>query len=266
MVLLFITETEAKGYQWFSNMDLGGDVAQPDGLFEQLIPFRLLSFDFRGHGETRPLGEPEKISFATFADDLYAFLDALDLPQAVIGGISMGAAVALNFALRYPQRVLGLILVRPAWLAERLPANLHVYLTLAHFIRQVGPVLGMERFKETETYQNLLRTFPGSAASLLSQFTRPQAEETVVVLERLPRDAPNNSQQDWKAIQVPTLVLANRSDPMHPIAYGELLAQTIPEAVFVEVTARYVDAVRHAQDVRTACVTFLEERIKPRKP
>ena len=41
-------------------------------------------------------------------------IDMLHLQQIAVGGISMGAAVALNFALRYPQRVLGLVLVRPA--------------------------------------------------------------------------------------------------------------------------------------------------------
>src|SRR5436305_462059 len=82
---------------------LGGDVNQPFGLFAPPPGIRLLAFDCRGHGETRPLGNPEKLSLASFADDLLACMNHLAIERAVVGGISMGAAVALNFALRFPE-------------------------------------------------------------------------------------------------------------------------------------------------------------------
>ena len=84
-------------------------------------PFRLVSFDARYHGKTRPLGPPGKIGFDRSADDLIALLDHLEIENAVVGGISMGAGIALNVAARYPHRVLGLILSRPAWLDEPFP-------------------------------------------------------------------------------------------------------------------------------------------------
>src|SRR5437773_1155586 len=95
---------------------LGGDVNQPFGLFSPPPGLRLLAFDCRAHGETRPLGDPVKLSLASFAEDLLIFLDHLGIERAVVGGISMGAAVALNFVLRFPGRSLGLVLSRPAWL------------------------------------------------------------------------------------------------------------------------------------------------------
>ena len=79
---------------------LGGDVNQSFGLFTPSPGYRLITLDCRGHGETRPLGDPDTISLATFADDVCALLNQLALPQVVIGGISMGAAVALNLTLR----------------------------------------------------------------------------------------------------------------------------------------------------------------------
>jgi pimeloyl-ACP methyl ester carboxylesterase len=39
------------------------------------LTFRLLSFDFRGHGKTTTIGSQEKLSFHTFADDVIAFMD-----------------------------------------------------------------------------------------------------------------------------------------------------------------------------------------------
>ena len=95
---------------------LGGDVSQPFELYAPQPGVRLLTMDSRGHGMTRPIGAAEKFSFASFADDLWALLDHLDLQKAVVGGISMGAGVALNFALRYPERAVGLCSFgRPGW-------------------------------------------------------------------------------------------------------------------------------------------------------
>ena len=236
---------------------LGGDVHQTQDLFVPPLPFRLLTLECRGHGETRPVGDPAHLSFTHFADDLLAFLDKVHLRQVVVGGISMGAAVALNFVLRYPQRVQALVLVRPAWLHEPLPANLQVYPRIAELIRRLGVVQGREYFKHTEEYQELQRTFPEAAASLLKQFTRPQAEESVAILERLPSDVPNRDQEDWTQIHVPTLVLAHEHDPVHPFRYGEVLAHAIPGATLVQITPKEIDVHQHARDIQQALLRFL---------
>ncbi len=47
------------------------------------------------------------------------FLDALDIPRAVIGGNSLGGHVALEMALSHPERVSGLILTGSSGLFER---------------------------------------------------------------------------------------------------------------------------------------------------
>ena len=103
---------------------------------------RLLSFDARGHGGTIALLDPERLTFSSFADDLCSLLDHLTIHAAVVGGISMGAGVALNFALRFPDRALGLILCRPAWLHERSPKNLQVYPQIASLIEHEGVIKG----------------------------------------------------------------------------------------------------------------------------
>ena len=78
---------------------LGGDVSQPQSILGHSARLRALSFDCRGHGRTEPLGPPERLNFSSFADDLRTVLDALDVGRVIVGGISMGAGVALNFAL-----------------------------------------------------------------------------------------------------------------------------------------------------------------------
>ena len=231
---------------------LGGDVHQTQDIFPPPLPFRLLTLDCRGHGETRPVGDPAHLSFNQFADDLLGFMDRLNLRQAVLGGISMGAGVALNFALRYPQRAMALVLVRPAWLDQPLPPNLQVYPRIAGLIRRAGAVRGCEAFVQTPEYLEMQRTYPVAAASLVKQFTRPTAQEAVDILDHLPQDAPNRSQADWSRVQLPTLVLANERDPVHPYPYGEVLARAIPGAVLTRITSKEDDAQQHARDIRQA--------------
>lgn len=70
---------------------------------------RTIAFTQRGH---RGVTQPRYGYTATdFAGDLVAFLDAMRIPRAVLVGHSLGSSVVLRFALDYPERVAGLVLV-----------------------------------------------------------------------------------------------------------------------------------------------------------
>jgi len=246
---------------------LGGDVTQPFGLLDPPpAGFRMIGMDFRGHGETRPLGDEAKLGIAAFADDLAALLDHLRLDRAVVGGISQGAAVALNFALRFPDRVLGLILSRPAWLDAPFPENVRIFPAIARLIRDHGACRGLELFEASPEYKAVLEQSPDNALGLACQFTNPRAEEAVARLERIPRDSPCRHRDEWPAIRAPTLVLANRRDPVHPFGYGEVLAAAIPGATFAELTPKSVSVDAHAADVRRAIETFLNAQFPTGAP
>jgi pimeloyl-ACP methyl ester carboxylesterase len=243
---------------------LGGDVNQPRTF---VVPgVRLLSFDARGHGGTLASLDPERLTFSSFADDLCSLLDHLTIHAAVIGGISMGAGVALNFALRFPDRTLGLILCRPAWLNERSPQNLQVYPQIANLIEQEGIVKGRTLFESYELFQQIRNESVDSAHSLLRQFERPGAEQNFAVLDRMPKDVPNNDSADWKTIRVPTLILGNRQDPLHPIDYAQLLSSLIPSSTFREVTPKSVEPADHVKEVATAISLFLQQELQSVRP
>jgi pimeloyl-ACP methyl ester carboxylesterase len=235
---------------------LGGDVAQPLGLFVPPPGVRVLALDCRGHGATRPLGDPALLGFTTFAADVIALLDHLEVERAIVGGISMGAGVALRLALSYPERVLALALVRPAWLDAPMPENVERYAWIAALIRRHGAAGGLEHFRRTPAYTELERAAPDAAASLVGQFQSPRAEDSVDRLERIPRDVPSDAAA-WSSIAVPTLVLANRQDPIHPFGYGETLARAIPGAAFAEMTSKSVDRQQYVRDVRRELAAFL---------
>lgn len=92
----------------------GGDLHTWDGVWSVLgenLP--ALRYDLRGFGQT--LCESEA-SF-NHAADLLALLDAAEIRQCDLIGVSMGGGVALNFALDHPERIRNLVLVSPALVA-----------------------------------------------------------------------------------------------------------------------------------------------------
>ncbi len=70
--------------------------------------FRVYALDTRGHGKT-PRGEAP-FTIRQFADDLLGFMDAQRIEKAHLLGFSDGGNIAMDFALRYPERVERLIL------------------------------------------------------------------------------------------------------------------------------------------------------------
>lgn len=245
-----------EGLPFIFQHGLGGAVDQPFSVFVPPPGVRMIAFDARGHGLT-PLGPPERISLRTFADDLLALLEHLRIERAVVGGISMGAAVTLNFTLRYPERVLGLVQSRPAFLERAEPWSVRTFTLVARLIREHGPAEARERFIASEPYREALAASPEGAASLLRQFENPRLMDLVVLYERIPLDNPQHSLAELERIRVPTLVLANRQDPVHPFEIGETLARLIPGAQLDELTPKSVDRDAHGRDVQRSIERFL---------
>jgi pimeloyl-ACP methyl ester carboxylesterase len=69
-----------------------------------------LRYDLRGFGQSAAQTDMPY----SHTDDLLALLNAEEIEQATLVGLSMGGGVALNFALTYPERVSHLILISPA--------------------------------------------------------------------------------------------------------------------------------------------------------
>ena len=70
--------------------------------------YQLILFDNRDAGLTSP--SPRPYSIADMADDAAGLLDALNIPKAHVFGVSMGGAIAQQFALKYPDKLDKLIL------------------------------------------------------------------------------------------------------------------------------------------------------------
>ncbi|MGC0318609.1 alpha/beta fold hydrolase [Kitasatospora acidiphila] len=183
---------------------------------------RLVEYDARGHGEST--GRPVEADYAypALADDLRALCDHLapgDRVHAI--GSSMGAATVLHAALAEPERFDRLVLAMPgvAWQARE--GRREGLRAAARSVEQQGktalvtamrlgrpPILADTDFPPVfDVSQELMPTVLRAAAA--NDLPDPQA------LRQLPH---------------PTLVLAWDTDPSHPVATAEALAELLPGA------------------------------------
>lgn len=256
----FHYEERGLGLPFFFQHGLGADVTQPFSVFKPPPGIRLIAFDARVHGWTRPTGDPAAVTFKIFAEDMLALMNHLRVDRAIVGGISMGAALALHFALRWPERVVGLILSRPAWLEAPCPWNVRMFTLVADLIRKHGSQRGLIRFKQTPEYEETLEKWPDVACSLCLQFQNPRIEETAFKLERIIKDTPHPDRRQWTNVEVPTLVLGNKRDPIHPFEYAQELACSIPNAGLREITSKSVSVEQHNSDVQQTLDDFLKRQ------
>lgn len=81
--------------------------------------YRVLIWDVRGHGRSRPDGGVFSIPRA--AEDLVALLDHLGYRQVVLVGQSMGGYISQELAYRYPDRVCAMVIIGATCITMRYP-------------------------------------------------------------------------------------------------------------------------------------------------
>lgn len=65
--------------------------------------YRVVAIDTRGHGQS-PRGD-KPFTIKQFAEDLHDFMDEKGIAKAILLGFSDGGNIALEFALKYPERI-----------------------------------------------------------------------------------------------------------------------------------------------------------------
>jgi 3-oxoadipate enol-lactonase len=87
--------------------------------------YRVLLWDVRGHGRSRPGGKSRSIP--DVAEDLAALLDHLGQQRAVLVGLSAGGWLVQEFAYRYPDRAIALVVAgQSSWMRPPLQVRMMV--------------------------------------------------------------------------------------------------------------------------------------------
>jgi pimeloyl-ACP methyl ester carboxylesterase len=256
-ISLHVTDT-GSGYPVIFQHGLGGDRNQVAESFPDNPSCRRITIECRGHGLSN-YDPQQRYSIAGFADDILAVADRLGLERFAIGGISMGAAIAMRLAALHPERISALILIRPAWLTENAPDNMEPFIKAAHFL-QLGSG-GKEAFQVSPTGHFLAANAPDNLASLLGFFDRDKPEALAVLLEAIALDGPDLTELQLRALDMPALIAGHGMDHVHPLAFARALARLIPTAHFAEVTPKAVDKARYLTELKATIAAFLRDYV-----
>lgn len=229
--------------------------AQPlEGVFGDEV--RLIRYSRRNAGASEYV--LEEFDLPDIAADAAGLLDHLEVERAVVVGSSAGGPVALEFAMRWPQRLIALGLPntgpaimceQPEGLPDQLPDTIRARLDeVAHRLGIVRDVESRgvaaafadraERIRaEAEQAAENIANLRGLAAAELKQRLADTSDEE---LQRLW----HGSILNWRAtadhdhwsrlrdIEVPTVVIHGDADAVVPFEYGEMLRDGIPGAEF----------------------------------
>ncbi len=187
---------------------------------------RVITVDMLGHGLSAQPYEMTEYSMPQFGRDIVALLDHLEVPQAVIGGTSLGANVALEVAVWAPARVRALVLEMPV-LENALPAAAAAFVPLALALRISQRMMGV--------VAAVTRRIPRThfIVDLLIDFVRRDPAASLAVLDGLIFGRVAPPIDDRRALTHPTLVIGHPSDPIHPFSDADRIARELPHARLV---------------------------------
>ena len=209
---------------------MGGSTKQIHSVYQPSQNIQLIAMDQQGHGESD--ANWEHLDFNRLGDDAVSLLDNLHIEKAYLAGISMGAAVSLNAASRYPDRVRGLLLIRNAWTDKPMSEEVRTaYRDLGMSLKSGGP----EAFYQTEGWNIVKECSSYTKQAFLSPFFEPASVKNWQKYVILPDKAPVASLTDLTMLNMPVTILANRNDLCHPYEYGEYLHTYIPGSTFIEI-------------------------------
>lgn len=227
-----------KAANWLSHLehDWSSSVWRP--LLERLAErVTLVRYDERGCGLSD--WECEDLSLDAWVRDLEAVVDAAGLERFPLLGISQGGPIAIEYAVRHPERVSRLILygsyARGRLRRNPTPRDVEEAETLVRLVR-----LGWGR--ENPAYRQVFTSLflPDATPEQSRAFTElqrisssPEVAAAIVAAFDVV-DVSNIAPR----VRVPTLVLHVEGDARIPFAEGRLLASLIPGARFVPLPGR----------------------------
>jgi 3-oxoadipate enol-lactonase len=217
----------------------------------------VVRYDARGHGKSEGSDDPRYYRWQQLARDMLdvagSAASAVGVDRCILGGISMGAATALEAAVQNPDRVAGLILTLPPTAWDTRPRQAGIYRRMSW----ISGLLGATPYR-------LLGRLPAPVSddgrSRLALYTiKSLGRANPRYVQATLRGAAQSDLPDTAALQelqVPTLILAWEDDTAHPVSTAEALAESLPQVHalhvasphespgWTEAICDFVDAVR----------------------
>jgi len=242
---------------------------------------RLILYDQRGLGSSPTVLDSASVSITRFLDDIDAVRQRVaGTPRVTLLSHSWGAIPALLYAMRWPQRVEGLILVSAVEPGQRYAdavAAAQAERRAPEDAAAIDSLLGTAAFRSGDraTVNRLFfHVFRGTFAdpSIADERFRLRLGERTTVQGRIVSTlvmTPLAGLDLWDelpALDVPVLLVHGEADPI-PLEMIRELESALPRARLVTIAgAGHFPFVEKPDEFLAAVLSFLEERAAPAAP
>lgn len=213
--------------------------------------FHLIYYDQRGRGRSADRVQPEDVTLASEIADIEKVRQYFHLDSVILLGHSWGTVLALEYALRYPERVSRMILMNPApastadykqlrteWLEKR-PEDMEQRKTIsASAAYKEGDPDAVTAYYRIHFKAALARRedYEMIIARLRASFTKEGILKSRAIEARLMNDTWFSPDYDLlpklKSLRIPTLVISGDHEFI-PAATAEHITQAVPNAHMV---------------------------------
>lgn len=228
---------------------LGADLSMWDAQMQALLPdFQILRYDTRGHGLSELPSHPCTLS--DLGADLLALLDALNIAQAHICGVSLGGTTAMWIGLHAPHRATSLVLSNTAAKIGT-PASWNGRMAIVE-------ATGLSSIVDSVMSRWFTPNFPQRNLALQKEKFLRCSTAGYLAASSAVRDA--DLRAEIHAITVPTLVLSGANDIVTPPSDGHALQASIPGATFVQVPGAHLSNIEEPAAYNRVLLPFLQQQ------
>ena len=220
---------------------------------------RVVLLDLLGHGHSDKPDHAAEYRIDLYVDQLLALLDEIDAPEAVLGGLSLGANVSLLAAVHAPDRVRGLVLEMPV-LERAAPSVALTFVPLLltlHYAHLPAVLL-------TGLMRRLPRTGFGPLDSVLNAASL-DPDQMAAVLHGVLLGPVVPTVEERRAINIPALVLGHRADLIHPFSDAVNIADQLAHGQLVRARSPFELRLRPAR-LTAEIATFLDDVWSRKRP
>jgi 3-oxoadipate enol-lactonase len=209
--------------------------------------FDLIIPDLRGFGETKCL-EGQEITINTFAKDIVALLEHLEIKEAHICGFSMGGIISQEIYKIHPEKVKSIILANtifyvPKWLEKLLLFWKKKYENMTVEQYKSDATLGCLHVKSDIMIQNVMPIWSKHLNGFL------EAWKACLQIDY---------RKTLKQINVPTLVIACQKDKVCRTYNQKIMNKLIPNSkIYMIKDAGHVGKIEKAEEFNRAILNFL---------
>ncbi len=244
--------------------------------------FHLIYYDQRGRGRSADRVQPEDVTLTSDIVDLEKVRQSFHLDSMVLLGHSWGTVLALEYALRYPERVSRLILMNPApastddykqlrkeWLEKRPDDMDRRKAITASAAYKEGDPDAVTAYYRTHFKPALARPedYEKIIARLRSSFTKEGVLKARAIEARLMNETWSSPEYDLlpklKSLRIPTLVISGDHEFI-PASTAEHITQAIPNARLVTLKeCGHFSYLEAPVEVHEQIDAFFREKMKP---